>query len=607
MNLLDLPTEVLVRIASLLDVDSLIALSYVNYRLLEVSQDGLRSVRTKKSSPVFMDWVRKNGYRVRRLDFSNASWNDTLLMSAISECRHITELNVLNAENVRKAQIFNLRRLEKLRMAAQTGDLDLYHKLESPAFSSLRELHLEVPPEWNCGRFVIDLLNLCERVEVVHLHTMGCPWNMVASKLPVLAEKRWRTLRTVVCSRRMADVNWMSSLLLRAIFENNSSPRIQAWIERDQECHIYQDGHCNDDVFYRESPVVDHVKLLEQYRTIDMSLVGGPRKPVDLSRGPPRSVRVLGPQNLLTELNIDFPATLTELDLTECHGYYTARYRENLIVSMPSLVVLAFPLCMFFVPVEDSPVEEGALLLQRQRFEDALKTIRLKKLFVKGICHEGDCGAACTCNVWNCQRCAETLTSNNFIDMFGLQYLEELTLDGVSLESSAYHNMVNQNVQTMRLCLNAQNDYSGLGGFILRCKRLENLKIESLTLDLTEKKLWAALANGVGLKQLCVASGRPELPPLFDAGVRLAFRKILQRVEFLHLHIEADPTLTRACFLQMFPEKALQSKIVTSIHFLPSRLQRRYINISGHFTVGRSLCIPQSFIGSVPTIGWDRG
>lgn len=608
MHLLDLPNEVLANIAVYLDFDSLLTLGGFNHRLYVVTSEFLHSVKMKTISELFLEWINTNGSKIRQLDLSNCQAPVALAKSIILSCHRVTDLNVVNSSFIFcEEQIFNLRELRKLSFTYKSS----MNVKSFPAFASIRELYMEVGSTMHPTE-VTALLNLCESIEIVHIQLVGdtpprlLPWER--HSLPLMAE-RWRTLHTVVLSHIPSHRSRLGSFFLEAVFKLNASPRIYEWIEQDLVCHIYEHGECNADVPLRENTsVARDVALLKRYHSLDLSRAdwGNGTELFESLWGSPRSIRVSGSYPLLRELNVSPSKSLAELDLTECHGNYTESYRLNLLASAPSLQVAAFPLCFYSLSERESHKEEDDVVegrcLQQNLFRDALKKLRLKKLFVKGVHHKRTCEKNCSCNKWKCKRCTESMTSDDLIDLSGFDYLGELTLDGVRLESSAYDHLANAGLRTVGLCSNSRVSDSGLRTFVRGCGRLENLRLENHRLDVTSAELWETLAESESLKQICLKTARDtriDGPTKFKAKFRNCVRQVLQRIETVHLHTHGGPTPYELMTL----EHRLRNKIVFTK--FPHDLLSAQQSISGFRALGRSLCFPESFIGVVPPKGWS--
>lgn len=603
-QLLDLPDEVLKHIAAFLDFESLIAFSEVKVRLLIAAGASRTSVRIRSISKSLLGRIQDNARSIRKLDISNCVSKNYPIDLIIFRCEGLRELNVANTRLVDVDSLFGLRKLRKLSFTVSAWVLNGFQ----PAFASLRELHIEIQPGGENLRFVMRLLNFCENIEVVHMHLLGPHYVDVDPDLPVLVAERWGTLHTVVCYHDPSDGGlWGSSLLLRAIFAHNPFPEIREMIEqRMQECFIYESGHCNLGVASGIPQNTNNVKLLERFHSIHLSPGDGGAELFASPWGSPRSIRVVDRHRLLTEMKISPSTALTELDLTECHGDYAANYRLDLITSTPCLQVLAYPLCLFLPTKAKKHVAGDSVSLQQKSFAEALGKLRLRKLFVKGVCRVGKCGRSCSCNTWRCRRCMDPLTANNLIDLSGLQHLEEMTFNGINLENCAYEKMANGNVRVARLCLNSRSGYSGLRHFLRYCSRLEHFKFESYFLDVTSACFWECLTQGFHLKQLCVVTGRmtgPHDPPELYDELREAFLQVLRRVDYMHLHIHNDFDLFDH-FKRIIPDEHLKAKIDFPHQPFRSRLYNELF--SPCYAPLRSLCVPEIFVGVVPPIGWDR-
>lgn len=118
-SLLDLPEEILQFIVDFLDIDSVVALSEVNSRLLRISRTSLASVKIERriSTTVFR-FLEVYGALVRRLDVSNYDNNRYYgsAESAILKCGNITDLNLINTDIEDWSALKQLGNLQTLRI-----------------------------------------------------------------------------------------------------------------------------------------------------------------------------------------------------------------------------------------------------------------------------------------------------------------------------------------------------------------------------------------------------------------------------------------------------------------------------------------------------------
>lgn len=611
MHLFDLPIEILEKIAGCLDFESLLAFRVTHPRLHKISLRSLRTLKLKKITKSVIEFLSSNGHRVRHLDLSHCESPWSKIESVIVQCQHITKLNLVNSrfDSERCLKVFPaLKKLETLHMTV-LREIN-FRKVPSNAVSSIKTLYIEVEPTGFLLEDVVKFINLCSAIEVIHINLFGGNRGGALQDLPVSVDAgRWKTLRTVVCTSHLALVEECAGFILRSIFRHNSTPEISEWIEEDMLCYIYENGQFNDPLS-DDTSVSANVELLKRYHFVDISDGEDIEDLFQSPWGAPKSVQVYGNIGTLPWPTKCSSRMLTELDISYCHGTFTEEFRLNLIASSPSLQVLSGPLC-FFLPAEAVKSDAGGPRSPgNENFNAALRSLRLRKLFVEGACDcdDDEC----------CKRCGSKtpLNSTELIDLGDLKFLEEFTFTKVNFESSVFTKLVNPNVRVARLSFNSIKNLAGVGEFVRRSENLQYLKLGGRDLDLESNELWAALDEGEKLKQLCIRSGyegyRSHLSMellkrcanslkqecSFDCSRIVA---ILQRLEFMHLHTQ-DWSFGAKLHTSLKTKSHLRVKVIADYpEFLD---MRRAETCMEPFSRGRGLCNTASHVGVVPPVGW---
>lgn len=591
MHLLDLPNEILEKIAHFLDLASLIDFASTNLRLGRASLDAIKTLRVRRILPPLLMYLEVNGSSVRRLDLSNSPSDRDGVEAVIGHCYNITDLNIVNTDFDDLSLLCDLKKLESFSVTAS-------HRLarqlkKSLTFPSIKRVYLDSSPSLDALSFSLRFVNACSAIEVVHINLFGAVRNDALNTMPVLSAERWNTLHTVILSRHLTIANFRVRALLRQIFAHNSHPGIEEWTEAARDYFIYERGNLSGSA-PKNIDANNDIRLLRQYHAVDLPPGGNVAAIFGGSWGAPRAVRIHNLKCPLSGLEDHLSTSIVELNLRGCHRSEVICSLADLIAALPNLRAFACTVC-YFLP-ESS--ELGIIKSHKETFGNAMRKLRLKKLFVEGFSFIRDYTSIC-------RNCREPLTSLNLLDLGSFRHLEELTFNGVDLDTSAYLNMANSNVRTVILCLNAKNNYGGLRDFILKCGNLRHLKLEGFDLQMHLQNVWKALVGGHALKQICLRSGIGGFSDSVFQGEFLDnFVQILKRLEFLHLH-SPDPRFSES--LSKFLMKSKHRDLWRKVHSDTVAFSVRNVKSAclDRTTVGRSLCYSDSSAGIVHPVGWE--
>lgn len=401
MSLLDLPDEVITNVISLMDIHSSCALGLTTSRLDRLTRPRLETLKLERVPPYVLKYLDVRGSLVRALDLSGCDANTFEIESVIAKCRHVENINVLGSERLHLNVLYSLDKLQTLQMSALRPGSGEFGR-----FSSLRKIFIKSRCSSEARRFSINFLNTCDALEVIHIEFRGPQLGSGSSWLPDFDAGRWATLHTVVCfNREEWPTMYYALRFLEKIFAGRSLPGLHTWMRQQKQCYIYEHGHINGE-FLGDAVIDSNVKLLRDFHFPGVPYFGELNWAQILSEpqpewqpewqpepvrnfkspwGSPRAVRVDSFYGVLTGLSDCLSARLKELDLTGCHGKFTQIFRLNLISSSPSLEHFACTRCLF-IP---SGAEGSIALLHTEDFAQALGTLKLKKLFVGGVCHPG--------------------------------------------------------------------------------------------------------------------------------------------------------------------------------------------------------------------------
>ena len=269
----------------------------------------------------------------------------------------------------------------------------------------------------------------------------------------------------------------------------------------------------------------------------------------------------------------------------------TVKFRVDLLAAAPAIEVLACSLCFILKDVNDHTGGEFMF------FGRALRNLRLREILISGYRHDEACQPReCNC----CEEsgcslllCRAALRSADLVHLSELSALEDLTICGVNLVTSAYANLGNPGLLSLKLCLNVGLSDEGVRCVIEKSKNLKYMKLEAPELDLTSVNLWETLAEA-NLRQLCLRTSieNRDIQRL-DRKCSSSLWKLLEGLEFIHLHchrclVDCLSSGTSGGKVQDYKAMPLDSNLRLSPGF-----------------VGRGICYAESSAGLVPPTGWE--
>lgn len=266
MHLLRLPNEVLERIASNLNANNLAAFGMSHERLRAVAYNLTSCMKIADISTTLWQYLAVNGSAVRSLDLSHCSRSPYTMREVGQVCPNVEQLNLVNAAFSHYDVLGAIRSLARL--VTLNFSVSVVHPTPYPIIrlSKLRKLYVEVVPSLNTFDFIVEMLNNCEQIEMVHISIIGRPdaRQRLSNRPRILAAERWRTLSTVVCSCNLSQTERLHVSLLKRIFAAQMDESVDRWIQDEKDCFIYEHGNFNatsDDSVVNAA----NVKLIHQF------------------------------------------------------------------------------------------------------------------------------------------------------------------------------------------------------------------------------------------------------------------------------------------------------------------------------------------------------
>lgn len=280
MTLHDLPKELLMRIASFLDVESLLALGQTCSRMEDVLNGSLEFKKVKISDENMLKHLRAYGESVRSLDLSHSEFPSQESLKFLDRCIHLRELSLINFE-VRHQDLLSylgqLRELETLSFSMESYSEDDVPSWNLRRFrrrdGSLRKVYAEIGSNLSACEVLVDLLNDCEVIDDVHVNFVGDCDLEREMIVPALEADRWKTLHTFICTSMLGRRQDLQKVFLRSIFADNLSEECSLWIEEVKYCCIYERGlfNCRATPRIFDPQILQESKLIEYYRVVRVS------------------------------------------------------------------------------------------------------------------------------------------------------------------------------------------------------------------------------------------------------------------------------------------------------------------------------------------------
>lgn len=593
-SLSEFPNEVLVRIATLLDSETLVAFARAHHRFHDVSIHAIPHIKVKNPTETVSEYLVEKEPLIRRLDLSGCQISSSLL-DLIPLCYNLRELNLVDSRIHPSSLSQTLRHLSELEVLKVT----MHPLVNSPEvafvdsgpFKNLKKLFVEAPlTPLACGT-ILTFLNSCHAIEMVHVNFVGDYYQMWSrSQLPDLEAGRWVTLHTVICN--FIDLHTEPYLIrefLRAIFAHKGSAECRIWIEEAKRCYVYERGILNST--HRRSALdqeslekLVHLRLFQEH---------GDESGFHLTWGHPLSLATHSYRisfcfgTFLQCLSLQ----LKELDLSGFHFGPKMRYTEEQRLAVfdlsPNLTILVVNMCF---------CEEWTNLGLRSDFVErmtrALEESNLKKLYLGLPADSFNRHTIIKCDCCH----SRWFSSAALVTVSGNNPLEELNIHCYTFPD-AFEGMGGPNLRTIRLG-RINEDSTSLHGFLQRSPNLENLMLDvpASPSHVALRSMMEAIASCKNLRNLCLKVS-PEPHGRVTAGIVKMIPELPDGIQAIHVHIWDDngeefvTAVTRAVQER---SRSLGREIYLSTKCSIGLLD----------TMGNSLCYSGSPVGHVRATNW---